>query len=123
MSEENKNTLFQILQKYKLNMISKSKDGLRTLTHLISGQNHLASNENKRDPTIVPTCRNCRNQKDNAQHLLSICPKYALHRQQFFGEAYPDIKEIIENIHPKIILKFVEATGKMDENYTFQLPP
>ena len=99
--------------------MSKSKEGLRTLTHLISGQNHFPSNENKRDPTIVPTCKECRAQKDNAIHFLTICPKYAELRQQFFEEAYPEMSEIIENIPPKTILKFVEATGKMEEEYRF----
>ena len=54
----------------------------------------------------------------NAQNTL-----YSLHRQHIFEKAYPSMQEIFENIHPSKILKFVEGTGKMDENYTFQELP
>jgi len=72
----------------------------------------------------VPTCRECKTQKDNApQHLLTFCPKYALLRHQFFGEAYPTMTDLIENTHPRTLIKFTEASGKLDEDYVIQIDP
>ena len=117
ISEANKEIQIDFLNAHKLKFVERCKSKLRTLTHLISGQNHLPSNESKRDPKIIPTCSICTKEKDNAEHFLCVCPKYALLRHKTFGEAYPTMNYLISNIHPKLIIQYAETSGKMDEEH------
>ena len=122
MAESNKETLKMFFNRHKGRLTTQSKKGLRTLTQLLSGQNHLSHNESKRDNTIVPTCRTCKQELDNAEHFLTSCPKYAYWRHSLSGEAYPSMKYVIENVDPQTIIQYAEETGKMEGDYTYNIP-
>ena len=121
MAENNKETLKMFFSKHKGKLVTQSKKGIRSLTQLLSGQNHLAHNESKRDSLVVPTCRTCKEELDNAEHFLTSCPKHAYLRHCLFGEVYPSMQYMIDKVNPHIIIKYAEESGKMTEDYTYKV--
>lgn len=90
---------------------------INTLTQMISDQNHLANNENKRDELVVPNCKHCNGTKETSEHFIGKCPAYSALRQQFFGRHTTTINEIIESNGIGKLLTFIKSTGRIDDEF------
>ena len=91
------------------------KSDLRIFTHLISGQNHLAANESKRNSDISPHCQHCTNYKETATHFLGECPAYSNTRYKIFEETSITMTELLKH-KPQKIMEFVKKSGRLS-NY------
>jgi len=104
---EHKTPVLSYLQKYGNKMIFKDRNKISLFTQIISGQNHLANNHSKRDPTVVPFCRHCPNIKETADHFLLSCPAYSLQRIQFFGHTSNALKDLVSKYKPSAIVNLL----------------
>ena len=117
IKSEHKTPVLSYLQKYGNKMIFKDRNKISLFTQIISGQNHLANNHSKRDPTVVPFCRHCPNIKETADHFLLSCPAYSLQRIQIFGHTSIALKDLVSKYKPSAIVKFVNNTGRFEDKY------
>ena len=92
----------------------KDKTDMRLLSNLISGQNHLAANENKRFPGTPPYCEACPQQLETAEHFLTICDKYSHQRLKHFHTTQCSIEFIMESILLRDIINFTKDTKRLE---------
>jgi ribonuclease HI len=74
MKDSGKTLLCNYISKNGIQPCSRNKKFMRELTHMLSGQNWLGNNHNKRNPNISPFCEHCTNTKETAEHFIGECP-------------------------------------------------
>ena len=109
--------LISIINKHGVSLVNGNISDIRSLTHMISDQSHLAYNMSKRDNQVVPECRHCPGTKETAEHFIGKCPYFSILRQQTFGTHPITIAQIIK-FHgcPKLI-KFITKSGRLEEEF------
>ena len=118
---ENKELLLTYLKNKPPKLANHLKTNIKNLTGIISGQNHLAHNENKMNKNISPYCRHCPETRETTEHFMSICPAYFLTRLEVFQSTTIPMKQIFEKFNPNTICKFINNTERMKpENSTYQ---
>ena len=117
IAENHKSPLLSYLHKFGHNLTIGTKNNLRIFTQMISDQNHLANNHSKRDINVVPFCRHCPSTKETAEHFITACPAFSLQRMQNLGHAVTDMNELIKNHKPADIIKFINSTGRLNDDY------
>ena len=91
------------------------KADLKNITGIISGQNHLAHHENKMDRNVIPFCKHCPGTRETTEHFMADCPAYSHIRQEIFQSTHIPLNQIIKNFNTKTICKFINRTGRMEE--------
>ena len=118
---ENKELLLAYLKNKPPKLANHLKSNIKNLTGIISGQNHLAHNENKMNKDTSPYCRHCSNTRETTEHFMSNCPAYSLTRLEVFQSTSIPIKQIFENFNPNVICNFINKTERMkQDNITYQ---
>ena len=87
----------------------------KNITGIISGQNHLAHHENKMDRNVIPFCKHCPGTRETTEHFMADCPAYSHIRQEIFQSTHIPLNQIIKNFNTKTICKFINRTGRMEE--------
>ena len=114
LTESNRKMLILFYKNYKLADRLKEKTDMRLLSNLISGQNHLAANENKRFPETPPYCEACPQYPETAEHFLTTCDKYTHQRLKHFHTTQCSIEYIMETISLRDIIKFTKETKRLE---------
>jgi hypothetical protein len=98
-----------------------NKTDIKNFTGIISGQNHLAHNENKMDKSVNPYCKHCPGTRETTEHFVAECPIYSSHRMQVFQHPTINFKLIFAKYSPHVICKFINLTGRMNEENDHRL--
>ena len=115
IKQENKTLLKLFIQNNPPRLAHQNKNDIRNFIQIISGQNHLAHNQNKMDKSVIPFCKHCPNVRETTEHFLSSCPAYSLYRLQVFESPTLPMLTIFEKFSAAKICKFISKTGRMEE--------
>ena len=118
---KNKDILKSYLKDNNPTLAHHNKNDIKNFTGIISGQNHLAHNENKLDKSVIPFCKHCPGTRETTEHYLGKCPAYSTHRLQVFQHTSLEFKFIIEEFSPKTICKFINLTGRLEEENEYYI--
>lgn len=88
----------------------------RMAIQILSGHATLNYHLHKMKCVSSPTCPNCGDDKETVEHFIGVCPYYAQKRGEIFNEYYLTLTEITKQHSIRQILKFVEATKRLDEH-------
>ena len=91
--------------------LSLSRKNLKRLTDILTGHCSLNSHLYTIGLINSPSCNSC-GEIETAEHILCHCPAYITARARHLG-AYQMNYSLIKSIHPKYILKFLNATNKL----------
>ena len=83
---------------------------------ILSGHATLNYHLHKMKCVSSPTCPNCGDDKETVEHFIGVCPYYAQKRGEIFNEYYLTLTDITKQHSLRQILKFVEATKRLDEH-------
>jgi ribonuclease HI len=112
-----KTPILNYLKNHGRSIQCNNRKNLSTLTQLLSGQIHLAKNDHHRDLMVVPFCRHCPNIEETAEHFLTACPAYSLHRLRHFGHPTINFTDLIATHSINSIIKFTNDTKRLEDNY------
>ena len=117
MTDKNKNLLLLYSRNYNIRKSNfKKKADIKMITNIISGQNHLADNESKRDPEVSPFCPYCPNEKETTEHFLTKCTRYTINRINYFGTSPCSLEHIFENHTASTIIRYTRNTKRFHKH-------
>lgn len=90
--------------------LSQSRKNLKRLTDILTGHCSLNNHLNIMGINDSPNCEKC-GDAETAEHFLCTCPAYMNNRRRLLGN-YAIKYSSIWSIHPKHILKFLNASGR-----------
>ena len=112
-----KTPITNYLLRYSNTLRCNNRKNLSTLTQLLSGQIHLAKNDHHRDMMVVPYCRHCPEIEETAEHFLTTCPRYTIHRLRHFGQPTINFTDLIKEYPPNTIINFANDTKRLDDPF------
>ena len=113
-SDRGKIPITAYLIKHKYHLESFSRDGLATLTKLLSGHSSLNYFSSKIGKTSSPFCKFCPREFETSEHFLCVCPAFSRQRILSFGVPVTDFTSLINNITPASILSYTQDTNRFN---------
>ena len=111
---QSKMAMPEVSPKYWKSIKKMNRSNIKRITQMYTGHNTLRRHLYVMQIEEDPTCEQCLEDEETAEHYLCSCPTYGRIRQQNFGSMVIDGTEI-KDMGARQILKYIKETKRYQE--------
>ena len=111
--------ILKSFDKYHYTLLSRSKTGIRTLTHIFTGWNYLKHCQHKIGNEPSNICDKCNFERETTEHYLTTCIADCTKRLATFRHAILNTETLIQNKTVSGIISYIRSTKYI---YNFEPP-